>query len=448
MASLLKDTCTPCTKSELDLQSMPGVQVAIAEEYTVSTGPKASLDSNGPLEFEVEASGEDYTDLSESYLKLGIMIRKPDGSVLEHEAADGTDGADINIGPSNLPLHSIFTQVEMVMNDTLVQSSNNSYPYRAYFSTKLSYGKDVKDTWLAETEGLRKDDPGKSDTDENTALRKFNKAKWKNSRILELKGRPHLDMCHQGRLIPNGVSVRYRFSRSNPAFFMMSHPAPTKPYKIEIVEAVMETRRVKLHANEQLRLEDLIAKHGARYPINHVTTKTFTVAQGTSSIDIDSFFTGQVPKFIAIGLVKNSAFNGNYGESPYNFQHFDINYAALSVDGRQIPTKGLQFDLDEGKWLDGYIYLLKCTGSYPNDRSNGITGEEYLNGSFLMAFDLTPDLEGGSGGHISPPRNGTVKASLRFKNPLPSTTSLVAFAEYDNTVLIDKHRAITFDYIN
>lgn len=448
MSSVLTENCMACTKSELDFESMPGVQVAIADEYTLTTGPKAALNSHAPLEFEFEASGDDYLDLSQCYLKLGLIIKKEDNTNLNHQNADGTEGPDKNIGPCNLPLHSLFSQVEMVMNDNLVSSSNNTYPYRAYISSILSYGKNVKDTWIETTEGLRQDVPGKSDTAENTALTKFNVEKWKNSRVLELKGRLHLDMCLQERLIPNGMSVRFRLTRSNQEFFMMSHAPDQKPFKIEIVEAMMETRRVKLHANEQLRLEKVIANRGAHYPLNHVVTKNFTVSQGTSSIDIESLFTGQIPNKVVLGMVKNSAFNGNYTESPFNFNTFDINFVALNVDGRQVPTKGLHFDFDEGKWLDGYVSLLKCSGSYPYDHSNGITGRQFEGGSFLMAFDLTPDLEGGSSDHISPRRNGTVKATLRFKNPLPSTITLIAYAQYDNVLLIDKHRAVSFDYIN
>ena len=141
MVSVLSENCMPCTKSELDFESMPGVQVAIADEYTLSTGPKAALNSHGPLEFEFEASGDDYLDLSQCYLKLGLMIRKYDGTELVHVNTDGTDGPDLQVGPCNLPLHSFFSQVEMVMNDNLISASNNTYPYRAYISSILSYGK-------------------------------------------------------------------------------------------------------------------------------------------------------------------------------------------------------------------------------------------------------------------------------------------------------------------
>ena len=44
------------------------------------------------------------------------------------------------MGPTNLFLHSLFSQVDISLNGTLVTPSTNTYPYRAMFETLLSYG--------------------------------------------------------------------------------------------------------------------------------------------------------------------------------------------------------------------------------------------------------------------------------------------------------------------
>ena len=58
--TLFNNHCEPCSKSELDLESLPPVQVGIIDDYVVSTGPKSALSGNNPLEFEISASGDDY----------------------------------------------------------------------------------------------------------------------------------------------------------------------------------------------------------------------------------------------------------------------------------------------------------------------------------------------------------------------------------------------------
>ena len=53
-----------------------------------------------------------------------------------------------HVVPINLTLHSLFTEVEFKLNDTLVGSINSVYPFRAYLKTLLMYGADAKKSQL------------------------------------------------------------------------------------------------------------------------------------------------------------------------------------------------------------------------------------------------------------------------------------------------------------
>ena len=50
--------------------------------------------------------------------------------------------------PVNLLLHSMFSQVDVTLNGTLISSSTNTYPYRSMLETLLSYGEDAKKSQL------------------------------------------------------------------------------------------------------------------------------------------------------------------------------------------------------------------------------------------------------------------------------------------------------------
>ena len=439
--------CAPCGKSELDLESVPATQVVIVDEYSVETGPSSTLDTKAPLEFDLPGSGDDFLDLSESLLRLWVQLRNADGSKLEFTKPDGSPGAQRDVGPVNLAMHSIFSQVELMLNDSLVYSSNNTYPFRAYISSALSFCEAVKNGWMRDTQGMRMETLKHDDKAGNKAMHAYCDEKINDDGVLELVGRPHVDLFNQERLIPNGVSTRLRLTRSSDAFFMMSHKNGQKPFKITILDARFMARRVKLAAKEQLRIERLISTHGAKYPVTHVVTKNFTLPMGTSSIDVDSMFTGQRPNKVVLGLVSNQAFNGAYNKSPFNFQHFNLIYACLNVDGKQVPTKGLNFDFDNQSYMDGFLALLRNCGCHQTNMDIGITGERFANGSTMLCFDLTPDLDGASAHHVSARRNGTIKASLRFKTPLVETVTLLAFGQFDNTVLIDRNRSVLYDYV-
>ena len=76
-------------------------------------------------------------DLANTFVRA--KVTKADGSNLDTDSA---------VGPVNKWLHSLFSQVDVYLNDTLVTPSTNTYPYRAYIETALSYGADAKETQL------------------------------------------------------------------------------------------------------------------------------------------------------------------------------------------------------------------------------------------------------------------------------------------------------------
>ena len=403
--------CTPCGKSELELGSVPPTQVTILEDYVVATGPKSSLDGGGPLEFEITASGEDYLDLSKCYLKIKFKIMNEDGTRLDSWAyqADTTTypmnmehKTQFDTVPVNLMLHSMFRQVDFTLNDTLVTSSNDTYPYRAYLTTMLSYGEGPKKTFLEYLEYFYWDDHGEYDADSNLAIARKN-LRSGNSKSTEVMGRLHVDMCMQERLIPNNVTAKFTLYRSDPEFCLLGQSSSGGGKKCQVIieDASLVARRVKLAASEQLRLEKAISSTGARYPVTHVVTKHFTVGSGASSVDLDAMFTGQIPNKIVLGMVRNDAFTGNRSLNPYNFQHFKLTSAHLVVDGKQLPSQGMNCDFENGLFADLYRQLFEVVGPYPHDWDNSVTSHQFKGGSTFLAYDLTPDGSGDGVDHGS-----------------------------------------------
>ena len=121
----------PCTKSELDMESMLPLQIGIVDDDLVGTGPKSGPKSGGPLEFLIPPSGDNYLDLSHCYRSLKCRVLKADGSSIETLKSDASWGADTSVAPLNLMFNSLFRQVDLAMNDALVAMSGDTYPYRA-----------------------------------------------------------------------------------------------------------------------------------------------------------------------------------------------------------------------------------------------------------------------------------------------------------------------------
>jgi len=52
--------------------------------------------------------------------------------------------ADVMAAPVNWLLYTMFSQVYISLNDTLISNSMNTYPYQAILETLLTYDEDAK----------------------------------------------------------------------------------------------------------------------------------------------------------------------------------------------------------------------------------------------------------------------------------------------------------------
>jgi len=73
-----------------------------------------------------------------------------------------------------------------------------------------------------------------------------------------------------------------------------------------------------------------------------------------------------------------------------------------------------------------------------------VSREDYVKGYALYAFDLTADL--GEDDHFSLVRHGSVRLALKFSTALTNTVTVVAYAEFENVIEVDRDRNVVFDF--
>ena len=124
-----------CGKSELDLFTVPATQVEMNKRFWEDVDAASSIGASYTIEFLCAANSDVYTDLANRYLHVKAKITNADGTSLAGTA---------QVGPVNLWMHALFSQVEVYLNNKLVTPSSTWYPYRAYMETVLNFSKDVK----------------------------------------------------------------------------------------------------------------------------------------------------------------------------------------------------------------------------------------------------------------------------------------------------------------
>lgn len=418
------------TKSELDIFATPPTQTSIEGGSTFCYRPISTLSNTAPIEFLATASGDEYIDLAHTTLHLVAKV-KIDETL--------TAGTAAEIGPVNNWLHSLFSQVDVHLNQKCISPPSNSYGYRAYIENLLNYGSAAKNSHLT-TCMWYKDQSGKFNDLANTGYIK-RKALVADEKAVELYSNLHCDIFNINKFMLNGVELGLKLIRSKDEFHLLgNHKA-----HVEIIEANLFVRKVKINPSILLAHARALSVNTAKYPITRVEVKTVTIGTGIQSKSIDNIFLGQIPKRCIIGLTKSSAFNGTLKENPFNFEHFNYNYLALYIDSTQIPSKPLTPDFQNNLYTRCYHSLFEGSGVYFSDTGNDISISEYPNGYCLTAFDLTPDLSC-SEPHWNIIKSGTLRAEIRFAEPIAQTLTLIIFAEFDNVIEIDKNRNIIIDY--
>lgn len=125
--------------SQLSLFDLPPTQTAVENIYFQDVRPISQISDSSPIEFQLSAqNGMDFIDLKRSRLYVKLKVMNGD-TVLE-------DG-DV-IGPVNLLLSSLFSQVDVSMQNKPINSSGAHYPYLSMLNTLINYGGDAKSSQL------------------------------------------------------------------------------------------------------------------------------------------------------------------------------------------------------------------------------------------------------------------------------------------------------------
>lgn len=436
MSTLIHKDSAACSKSELDLFVIPPTQTAIEKGQFIEYHPLANIRDGGPIEFNISGSGEDYIDLSSTYLHVKAKIVKSDGTPLPEKEP---------VAPVNLFLHALFSQVDVSLNERVISDSNNTYPYRAYIETLMNYGEDAKKSLLGcecfyKDNNLSVTDPLQAEAG-NEGLKKRYELTSK-SKTLDMIGQIHSDIFQQNRLLLNLLDLKIKFIRSTPAFCLISSTEDAD-YKIVLDHASVFIRKVKVSPGVTLGHAKALEKSTAKYPIDRVLCKIYSVSKGSCSFMQDNVFLGIMPKRVIVTCLDNSAVNGRYESNPFLFDHNDVNFLSIYVDGQPVPSKPLELNFDTNNYITAYYRLFP---GFNQDKGVYISRDEFAKGYALYAFDLTPDLC--EGPHLNLQHQGNLRVEIKFSKALTKTISVLMYAEFENVIEITKSRHVLCDFGN
>ena len=453
---MIHEHSAECSLSPLEWFCIPPTQTAVEKTYGVDYQPLTSIRDGAPIEFYIPASTEEYLDLKNTRLHVTCRIIKRTGA----ECA----ATDI-VTPVNDLFNSLWSNVELFLNDRLISHSNNTHGYTSMVSHLIHDSEEslssersmrliYKDTagsmnavaanvpnfnkliagFHLKADGAAIDPPG------NNGLHS-RYLHTRQSHEVMLTGGLRVDLFEQSRYLANGISMKLRLHRQKDEFLLM---AAANTFKIQVTEAFLTVRKVKVSPGVQLGHTDALMKGPAKFPITRKECKVLAIPAGFQSFVKDNIFLGQLPKRLVVGMVHNEGFAGAVGRNPYNFEHFNVSYMQLYTDGEPVLSKPLKLNVGEEKYLDAFETLYNSFDKLNGEKSSIIKREDWSRGYSLFSFDLTPDYDDED--HYPLIRHGNLRLEMNFGTTLAHTINIIVYAEFDNIIEINNNRNIQFDY--
>lgn len=434
VGTLITESHELASSSVADLFDLPNYEQALIHGKTLTYYPDASVNNNGPYEIKVPSADNAFTELPLTKLHLCLEVQKDDGSAL-------TD-TELNSVVNLLP-HSIFKQIELYVNEVQINDlSTPTYAYKSYIETLLSYNKALKDTQLAACEFWNKETIGKeesfsiTDTDgSKTFVAKLNKIK--NKKLYFTIGL-HVDFLNSARMLIPGIPLRLKFIRNDDSFSLLG---ATKKAKIKVHEIKLDVRRIICDPGVAESIRQSLQTKPVLYPMVQSKIKTYLLNSTTQSQTISQIFNGKMPRSFIVGMVASAGIDGHVNKNPFLFKHFDLKSFVPYFNGESIIPQPLTFNFSTGDYVRGYDWFLTNIG-LNKMRSVDITIEDWLANSFFLPFDMSPDLDNAFS--LRAVESGTLDFQLNFNTALEQNTTILIYASFNEVLIIDKDKNVSF----
>ena len=415
--------------------NMPPVDTSIDQKEWIEYRPVSQISSDSALEFNIPGNSMNYLSLKETRLAMQIRLLQSD-----NKAVSTND----KVALTNLPLHSMWSQVDLSIQQQVISSVGTNYAYRAYIDTLLGYSESSKNTQL-QSQLYFKDNSGHmDDADPKTGFNLGLGRRWlytNNGQIVDLEGPILTDISLQNRYLLNGVQVTLKLWPQKELFRLMGVESDTsKGFKVELVDAVLKVCTVKVSPGVQIGHAEALKISPALYPFEKSTIKTFSIPRGYYDMNIDDIFQGDVPSKIMVGLVSSEGYNGSFAKNPYNFHNYNCSFIGFYVDGQSLPYKPLQLNYDSKLYTEAYLSLFSSTNGYMKDIGNNITRDDYANGYCLYVFNLNATNYNETQTPVI--KKGHTRLYLQFNKSLSENTTVILYAKFPSLMRIDETRSV------
>jgi hypothetical protein len=432
---------------ELNIFQKPIQCVGIEKIQTITCYPVNDYTSQGVIQFSIPGHGTHYIDMKNIMLNLACKIVRKDGKDVEVPTANKGSAGVIN----NF-LHSLWSRVDVSLQNKTLSQSDNSYPYLAYFKALLNRQKTEENKlaiqmFYPDTAGSL--DDGEWYVADNEGFKARSKF-FNKSQEVDMSGHLAADIFETNRYIPCGVPLEVKLHPSSPEFCLMSSDTDETlsgaggGYKVIITKASLEVPKVVLAPEVLIAHSQVLEDTPAIFPYMKSEIKKHNLTSGCHDAEINNPFMGRIPSELILGLVTDTAHHGSYKKNPFNFQNAKLSTVQMTVDGQDIAgspikTKYVSDDPHKSNYMEAYKTLIGVNGT---DHDIPISREDYPQGFCLYRFLTQADNPCGGDDVIALKRTGNVRLYMAFEEALKDAHTVVMWAKFPSALSIDKTKTV------
>ena len=361
-----------------------------------------------PLDFRIEKS-DSCIDPTHIYLYMRCQII---------QTAPATTEETIEFSPVNNLGYSIFQSVDTFINDQKITQDHVLYPWLAYLVCLTQFSEQYRKTAL-QTSLWFPDLYGTMDTARGDNTGAVKRAEWTQN-TFELYSKVITDYIQLPRLLPSQTELLLRFTPAQPSNYLM---AAKGTFKLQISDARLYVRKVYLAEP----LPKILS-----YPVSRYQVRAKTVNAGEQNVNWVPF-SGCRPRRLFFVQISQKAYNGDITRNPFNLQTFDLKKIQAYFNELSLPLNTAT-DYAENNAARCYFNTIKAID---NSLAWNVTINEYKYGYFIYAVDLTND-QNANAEYMNATKTGSVRLSVDYRIPLKEAITMICFAEFDDTLIIDE----------
>ena len=406
--------------------------------------PTTSLDQNC-IEFEFQTDRNYYVDLRQSILALKLIFVKGRGydtyeskeKKKEHKdesvvlTETGTDDSDeeeevTRVTYVNNIMHSIFSNVEVYINNQQIYKTNGLYAHKSNISNNFKGA-------ITEYNGVLHCEGYDYEQDlEDIANPLPDPFFTRRMKLLSgpdgfmLYGKLGIDFFSTSELLYPNMKIRLRLIRARPSFYKISD---TSNVRLGIVGCSLYTRRTALKDDYHKKRKDMLAYAPVEYNYLETLAKTFTIPARQNQFIREKTFDNTPIRRIAIAMNTNSGFTGSFTEKPLWYQQIDLRQVRIFRGGQPI----LDFDTADNCRLQ--VTTMKAM-SFQDDIPS-IPIDDFKD-HYVLVFDLASMQDATQNCHYPELVGEPLRLELNFTNPLENVIELIVLGERMSSVADDK----------